>query len=189
VRSYSRAYFEEIYDGDPDPWHFESSWYERRKYDVTVASLPAPRYHSAFEPGCSVGVLSALLADRCDRLLCTDIVPAALARATERLGEAPNVRLEQRAIPEEWPDEQFDLVVLSEIAYYFDRRSLLGIVERILATTTPGATVVAVHWRGRTDYPLSGDEAHRLIGADPDLDRTAHHVEDEFALDVWERSG
>ena len=62
MTSMPRSYFDEMYRCDPDPWQFESSWYEQRKYELTVAALPERRYRSAFEPGCSVGVLSSLLA-------------------------------------------------------------------------------------------------------------------------------
>ncbi len=161
--SLQRSYFHEIYDRDPDPWRFESSWYEQRKYSLTMAALTAPRYRSAFEPGCSVGILSALLAERCDRLLATDIVPAVIRRAAERSNGSAHARIELQAIPEEWPKDWFDLVVLSEIAYYFDRGTLNEIAALLIATTTPGATVVGVHWRGITNYPLTGDEAHAII--------------------------
>ena len=67
MTSTSRSYFEQMYRDHPDPWEFESSLYEQRKYAVTVASLPRSRYRSAYEPGCSIGVLTELLATRCDR--------------------------------------------------------------------------------------------------------------------------
>ena len=73
------------------------------------------------------------------------------------------MRVEVRAIPEQWPTGPFDLVVLSEIAYYFDVGELNEIIAQVLATTTEGATVVGVHWRGTTNYPLTGDEAHAVI--------------------------
>lgn len=183
-----RAYFDEMYRSDPDPWQFESSWYEARKYALTMAALPDRRYRSAFEPGCSVGVLSSLLAERCDRLLATDIVPRVLDRARRRRPDTDAVRFEVRAIPEEWPPGPFDLVVLSEIAYYFDGRALEGIVDRLVAGTTPGATVVGVHWRGATNYPLTGDQAHGIIDAHPRLRRDVHHLEPAFVLDVWQRA-
>lgn len=185
--SMSRSYFDEIYRTDPDPWQFESSWYEQRKYALTMASLPGRRYRSAFEPGCSIGVLSSLLAERCDQLLATDIVPDVLKRALHRCRESTGVRVEVRAIPEDWPTGPFDLVVLSEIAYYFDRPTLYQIMTRVLATSTSAATVVAVHWRGSTNYPLSGDEAHEIIGSQAELQSTVHHVEPDFLLDVWTR--
>lgn len=181
----NRSYFDEIYQGNPDPWQFESSWYEQRKYAVTMAALPERHYQSAFEPGCSAGVLSSLLAERCDRLLATDIVPDVVGRARERCRKSNGVRIELRAIPEEWPTGPFDLVVLSEIAYYFDRPTLQEIMTRVLATSTAGATVVAVHWRGTTNYPLSGDEAHAIIGSPTELQQVIHHAEPDFLLDVY----
>jgi hypothetical protein len=187
VASMRRTYFDEMYETDPDPWQFESSWYEQRKYSLTVAALSERRYRSAFEPGCSIGVLSSLLADRCDQLLATDIVPEALERARQRCRGLTGVHVEARAIPEEWPTGPFDLVVLSEIAYYFDRSTLHEIMSRVLTTSTSAATVVAVHWRGETNYPLSGDEAHEIIGARAELQSAVHHVEPEFLLDVWHR--
>lgn len=187
MTSTPRAYFDAMYATTPDPWHFATSDYERRKYELTMASLPASRYRSAFEPGCSIGVLSELLAQRCDRLLAADIVPEAVMRASERLRRFPGARVEERLIPGSWPREEFDLVVLSEIAYYFDEAELRAVIERVALTTTPGAHIVGVHWRGDTDYPLSGDRAHEVIDESQCLRALVHHEEAMFVLDVWER--
>jgi Nodulation protein S (NodS) len=186
MTSTSRRYFESMYESDSDPWNFATSEYERRKYAVTVAALPRRRYHNAFEPGCSIGVLSEQLAPRCDRLLSTDIIVDALKVATVRLSECRNVVVEARSIPDEWPQEFFDLIVLSEIAYYFDREGLEGVLRSIMETTRPGAHVLGVHWRGTTDYPQSGDEVHERIGLCSEFRSVVHHVETEFRLDVWE---
>ena len=48
---------------------------------------------------------------------------------------------------------------------------------------------MAVHWRGPTDYPLSGDDAHVIIGAAPQLVRHSLHLEESFVLEVWRRAG
>jgi trans-aconitate methyltransferase len=187
MTSTSRTYFEEMYRNNPDPWDFESSSYEQRKYALTLASLPRARYASAYEPGCSIGILTEQLATRCDALLATDIVPEVLQRAASRLQDMPHVDLQLRPIPEAWPSAHFDLVVLSEIAYYFDTNDLGLMMHHVMRTTTPGGHIIGVHWRGTTDYPLSGDSAHSLIGDTPGLRNLVHHLEDEFVLDVWER--
>jgi trans-aconitate methyltransferase len=181
------GYFERMYADDVDPWGFEERWYEQRKYALTLAALPREHYASGFEPGCSIGVLTAQLARRCGRLLAWDIVPSALDKARERLADLPHVSVEQRAVPEDWPDEQFDLIMLSEVAYYFDRETAGRLRDQTVASAMPNATVVAVHWRGDTNYPLSGDEAHGLIGSAVGLQQVAHHVEPEFLIDVWRR--
>jgi hypothetical protein len=80
----------------------------------------------------------------------------------------------------------FDLLVLSEVAYYYDEADLRGLAATAAPTLEPGATVVAVHWQGETDYPLTGREAHRVLASALPLRAVAHHVEDEFLLDVWE---
>ena len=187
MTSTSRAYFEQMYRDNVDPWEFESSAYEQRKYAVTVASLPRPRYHSAYEPGCSVGVLTELLANHCDRLLCSEIIPAALQRAEARLRRRPHVSFEERSIPDQWPDGPFDLVVLSEIAYYFDERDLGEVLACVKRSTQSGAQLVGVHWRGETDYPLSGDRCHEVISETSGFVSIVQHREKAFLLDVWER--
>lgn len=184
-----RSYFEKMYASNPDPWEFETSWYEQRKYSLTVGALPRARYSSAFEPGCSIGVLSTLLAPRCEKLLATDIIPSALEEARRRLKPFPQVRVERAAIPEDWPDGPFDLIVLSELAYYFDADSLREIADLAVASTVRGGTVIGVHWRGVTDYPLSGDEAHLILNRCAGLERIVHHTEPDVVLDVWVRVG
>jgi hypothetical protein len=187
MTSTARSYFETMYAASDDPWHFATSSYELRKYALTVASLPRSRYDSAFEPGCSIGVLSEQLATRCHQLLATDLVIDAVAVATRRLEGHRHVRVEHRAIPEQWPHEIFDLIVFSEIAYYFDEPALGEIMDLVARSTGTGAHLIAVHWRGETDYPLTGDHAHELIACTPTLRSVVHHEEEEFLLDVWER--
>lgn len=181
-----KEYFEEMYSRDPDPWGFETRWYERRKYNLCMAALPEPRYRSAFEPGCSVGVLSESLAERCDSLLAADLLAPPLERARKRLAVFDHVRVEQLSVPQDWPcGDSFDLVVLSELAYYFDAATLGRIIGLANGSLDRGGTLLGAHWRGITDYPLSGDEAHALIGASPCLELVAHFEQAEFLVDVW----
>jgi len=187
MTSTKRTYFDEIYQGDADPWDFESSEYEHRKYGVTMASLPKSHYGSVFEPGCSIGVLTQMLASRCDRMLAIDVVPAALKRARQRLEGLSHVVVERGAIPEDWPQEAFDLIVLSEIAYYFDAADLASIASLVARSIKAGGHLVGVHWRGATDYPLSGDRAHEILAATPQFEQVVHHIETDFILGVWER--
>ena len=161
----SLEYFERLYRVNADPWGLASRWYEQRKYALTLASLPADRYRSGFEPGCSIGALTERLASRCDRLLAVDHVAATVAMAARRLIDYPHVRVEQRVVPDDWPPGPFDLLVLSEVCYYFDSEELRELVARAQRSLETEATVVAVHWTGQTDYPLTAAQAHRLLAA------------------------
>jgi SAM-dependent methyltransferase len=184
------GYFDAMYRADPDPWGFTSRWYEQRKYALTLAALPRPRYARAFEPGCSIGVLSALLAERCDALLSADISAGAVAAARERLRDRPQVSVERRRLPHEWPTGRFDLVVLSEVGYYLGDDDLDLLLGNAVGSLAPGGDLVAVHWRHRVDdYPQLGDEVHRRLAQDHDgLARTVRHEEADFLLEVYART-
>lgn len=183
-------YFERMYDAAPDPWGFTDRWYEQRKRAVTLAALPQRRYRTAYEPGCSIGVLTAELADRCDALLASDVAATALAAAAARLADRPHVRLEQRALPQSWPAEQFDLVVLSELLYYLDDADLRDVVRRAVRAVAPGGTLLAVHWLHPVqDYPQTGQQVQAALAAaaSPALTRTVQHTEADFDLAVYQR--
>jgi SAM-dependent methyltransferase len=182
------AYFAERYARDPDPWGYATRWYETRKYSLTLAALPRERYQRAFEPGCSIGVLTELLAARCDALVAGDLVPGVAARARARMHGHANVEVMGIAIPDEWPGGTFDLVVLSEVAYYLTRSGVATLLARLDACLTSGAHVVTVNCAGATDAPLAGPEVDMLFAHHDQWTRIVHHVESEFALAVYERA-
>lgn len=184
-------YFDAVYKDASDPWNFESSAYEKAKYDATLAALPQTRYESGFEIGCSIGVLTARLAQRCDRLLAIDTSLAPLAKARARLSDQDHVRFVQMVVPDRYPDESFDLVVLSEVGYYWSVEDLHTAIGYIQRSIEAGGTLILVHYTPYVpDYPLTGDEVHeafmhKLSGF--------HHLRadrtDRYRLDVWKRKG
>ncbi|KQX61774.1 bifunctional PIG-L family deacetylase/class I SAM-dependent methyltransferase [Angustibacter sp. Root456] len=187
--SLDATFFDDFYatNGD-DPWGFTDRWYERRKRALTLAALPRERFRRAFEPGCSIGVLTAELASRCDQLLAVDPVAAAVDRAVERTAGLPNVHVRRGGVPADWPDGDFDLVVLSEVGYYCGPADLADLVDRAARSLTDDGVVVACHWRHPVaEYPLDGDAVHEALLAHPGLAPLAQHVEEDFRLDVLAR--
>jgi cyclopropane fatty-acyl-phospholipid synthase-like methyltransferase len=185
-------YFDGVYAAADDPWSLASRWYERRKYAVTVAALPRERYARGLEVGCSVGVLTEQLAERCDALLALDVAASAVRTASVRTAAFPQVRVEQRRLPDAWPGGSFDLIVLSEVLYYLAAGDAAELLQRASAALEPEGTLVVVHWRHPVaDYPRSGDEVHEALAADAaglGLARTVHHEELDFLLDVYLRT-
>jgi SAM-dependent methyltransferase len=178
-----------MYAAASDPWGFEERWYEQRKYAVTLAQLPAARYRSAFEPGCSIGVLTHLLARRCDALLSCEVAAGAVSAAAQRTRDLAHVRVERRDIPGQWPSGRFDLIVFSEILYYFGDRDLEQVLDCAVAALEPQGTLLAVHWRHPVaDYPRSGDNVHRVLAARPGLARLVRHQEPDFLAEVYIRT-
>lgn len=184
------SYFAEMYRTSADPWHLAERWYEQRKYAVTMACLPLRRYRRAFEPGCSVGVLSALLAQRCDRLLSWDRRREAVAAAAERLGASPGAEAACGAVPGRWPEGEFDLIVLSELLYYFDAEQRARLLKTALGSLTDRGHLLAVHWRHHVpEHTAGADEIHGELRRAKELSTLARHEEEDFLLDVFERAG
>jgi predicted TPR repeat methyltransferase len=184
------SYFDGKYAEAADPWKLEERWYERRKYAITLALLPHPRYRHAFEPGCSIGVLTDHLTQRCDHVTATDVATAALDAANRRLVEAGSrdrVTLLQRSLNEPWPATQFDLVVLSEIGYYLEAAELRAVLDREVARLARGTVVIAAHWRHRVDdYPITGDRANDIIGATPGLHHVGGYRDEDVVIEVFD---
>jgi 2-polyprenyl-3-methyl-5-hydroxy-6-metoxy-1,4-benzoquinol methylase len=187
--SLGRDYFEDRYAREADPWRFATSHYEHEKYDATLSALPRARYARGLEIGCSIGVLTRRLATRCDRLLATDVAERPLREARLRSADAPWVEFSRSAAPAEWPEGTFDLILLSEVVYYLNRADVDLLSERIVGSLIPQGDLVLVHWTGKTDYPLSGDEAsERLLEKTrPALRTTLQKRLELFRLDVARR--
>ena len=182
-----RDYFESLYAESADPWGFETSQYERLKYERTLEFVRDRRYGRALEVGGSIGVFTEMLAPLCGNLLSIDVSEAALATARSRLADFPNVRVELRAIPEEMPKGPFDLIVASEVLYYLPADTMLAALHAFERELAPGGRLLAVHWRKETrTYPLQGDEVHRLLLENTRLARERSVVEDEYRLDLFE---
>lgn len=183
------AYFEGLYADAEDPWGFATSPYEREKYERTLAACGPGPIGRALEVGCSIGVFTAVLAPRCAELLAVDCSEAAVARARARLGNAPGARIERRTLPEEAPRGPFDLIVCSEVLYYWSRPLLLGALATLGRALAPGGGLVAVHWTPRTStYPLQGDEVHGIVAeALADHEHVRHERHPRYVLDRWDR--
>lgn len=180
------ATFDTYYAASDDPWGFRSRWYERRKRALTRAMLPRDAYDDGWEMACSNGELAAALAPICRRLLASDGNAAAVAAAKDRLSATPNVAVEARWLPEDWPSQTFDLIVFSEVAYYLDRAQLDQICVRLPRTLSRGGTFLACHWRPRVENcALTGDEVHRILTDTLPWEKLARHEEKDFLMEVW----
>ena len=184
------AYFTERYAASPDPYGLADRWYEARKYALTVALLPRQRYGAAFEPGCSIGVLTAKLAPRCETLLACDAIGSAVASAQARTANLPGVRVERRAIPGDWPPGEFDLIVFSEILYYFGDADLDQVLRLGTGALRPDGQLLAVHWRHPAPrHPRTGDGVHQALAGHPALTLLAGYRDPDFTAEVHARAG
>ena len=181
-----RRHFDDLFASSEDPWHFRARWYEARKRALTLGCLPRARYESGYEPGCANGELAAALAERCDRLLASDGAAAAVALAQRRVAAMAHVRVVQAWVPDSWPEERFDLIVISELAYYLDADALEALATKARDSLRPGGDIVACHWRHPIEgCGMAGDEVHDALSRGLGLPRVWSLVDPGFRLEVW----
>ena len=176
-----------MYARADDPWQLRSGWYERRKLRLLLACLPKERYRAAFEPGCSVGEVTAGLAGRCDTVLAADFHSKAVAAASRRTACAPNVEVRQMLLPGQWPRKnQFDLVVLSEIGYFLTPPAWAQLCSLTAGSLAADATVLACHWRADfAERTQPSDALHAQLSDALGLPRHTSVTDADFIIDVW----
>jgi SAM-dependent methyltransferase len=182
----SAAAFENRYRERADPWNFATSDYERNRYGAIMGSLLRTSYARGFEPGCSVGELTFRLAAICDELIAWDIAPSAAARARERCATRRNVDIRCADLAAGPPPGNFDLIVFSEMGYYFTPPQLEQITRSLSDRLNAEGEFVAAHWLGHSsDHVLHGDAVHAQLLANLPL----HWVKGErhagFRIDTW----
>jgi SAM-dependent methyltransferase len=188
----SAAFFEGLYQSDPDPWNFATDAYEQARYDAILRTIAEKRFQRAFEPGCSVGVLTEGLASICDEVCSIDISPSAVESARKRCRALANVDIQCGALPYAVPSGDFDLIVFSEIGYYFKEEQLNSLAAEFIKKLRQDGVLLAAHWLGHSkDHLLSGDRVHQLLNEKEGLKHDYAERREEhgpgFRLDRWKR--
>lgn len=189
-KSLDSDYFKDVYDANDDPWNFETSEYEAAKYASTIEALPKEYYENVLEIGCSIGVLTQLLAKRAGKLLATDVSDKALEIAARRNNQSQNVSFKNVSFPRQLPNDRYDLIMVSEVAYYLSSVEWESAIESLYGRIKEKGHIVLVHWLPEVhDYPQTGDEVHnsfkRLMGTK--MNNIFSAREECYRLDVWEK--
>jgi SAM-dependent methyltransferase len=183
--AFDAAYFEGLYRAHPDPWRFETSRYENRKYDATVAALDRRRYRRVLEIGCSIGVLTRRLASRAEAVVALDISDSAIATARTRAADLPHVQFLAADFLRADLTAAFDMIVFSEVLYYLTPADLTLAARRTADLLEPGGEVMLVHWLGEGDHTLTGDQAADgfMAALGPGFRRLRHRRKRRYRLD------
>jgi SAM-dependent methyltransferase len=188
--SLNTEFFEQLYQENPDPWQFTSSEYEAKKYTATLNALPRNLYNSGFEIGGSIGILTEKFARRCQSLLSVDVSEIAQSQAIDRCQHLTNIKFKLMSVPRSFPTESFDLIVLSEVGYYWSWEDLRTAQSLILDRLRPQGHLLLVHWTAdRGILPLTGHQVHdAFLELVPDrLKRIKNLTEDKYRLDLFEK--
>jgi SAM-dependent methyltransferase len=190
LKSLEPEFFEKLYQENPDPWQFKTSEYEAQKYATSLEALPRVSYQSGFEIGGSIGVFTEQLSHRCGSLLSVDVSTTAQEQAKNRCRSLENVRFQIVSVPEEFPDESFDLIILSEVGYYWSLTDLEKAKNLILAHLQPKGHLLLVHWTVDAEVlPTTGDQVHEaFLQLSPNPLKQLYNLKaDKYRLDLFEK--
>ena len=180
--------FDRMYAVGDDPWRHEQSWYESRKRALALAALPTERLGRVLEIGPATGLLTVELARRADEVVSVDVSAEALRRARRRVadaGLAERVEMLHGRVPDTWPASRFDVVLVSEVAYFLTPGEWATTLRLVRGCLSETGALVLVHWAHRLrDCPLDAETAHDLAVDVTGLRTTVHHVEEDFLLRV-----
>ena len=179
-------FFEAKYQAQKDPWKFASSEYELQRYNHIFSSVAHKRYNIVFEAGCSIGILTEKLAKLAEHVEAFDISPTAVNLAKNHCLHLKNVSIACNSLLNARPNKHTDLLILSEIGYYFDAVEWELILKRLLNCCANDATLLACHWLGESsEHILSGDCVHAIIEGIDQLKFEYGERNANFRLDRW----
>ncbi len=189
ARKVSQDSFEARYSENHDPWDFATSAYELGRYQTTLSALSRMRYGTVYEPGCSIGVLTCALARMAAHVIAVDFAPSAVRQARSRCAGLSNVEVHCASVATYEPKPSLDLIVFSELGYYFDRAELARIGHALSQKLKPRAEFLAVHWLGASpDHVLHGNEVHQTLRRTLPLVWTKGERYPLFRIDCWRNS-
>jgi len=181
--------FEARYRGRRDPWSFEDSAYELNRYRTIITSLRMAAYGTVYEPGCSIGVLTHQLGGMAKRVIACDFAPTAVEQAKLRCADQPNVEVICADLRTFAPDMELDLIVFSEIGYYFSAEELSRMAGELAARLVPDGEFMAAHGLGDSpDHILHGDRVHEILSRNLSLCPFRSERHSGFRLDSWIKS-
>ena len=190
--AYDRAYWQQFY-ATANPWRLTQSNLEPMKYDLTLALAGEGPFTSALEMGCGEGLFTHRLAPRCCELLAVDIAARAVARARERCSNLPNVVCAPARLPAEYPEGLFNLVVASDVLYYWTPADLTAAIPTIEASLAPGGRLVALHYAEDVHAVSDGHAVHDSLADRFALSHTHNETREigfgrTYRVDAWEKS-
>ncbi len=104
------------------------------------------------------------------------------------------VEVREMIIPNDFPNENFDLILFSEVGYFLSRDDLEIAKEKMINALSPKGHLLMVHWTPVVEeFPLTGDEVHELFiksAGNEKSDPLIHlygRREDQYRLDLFEK--
>jgi SAM-dependent methyltransferase len=164
MRAINISGFEKKFRAEIDPWDYTHSRFEHFKRLNLLRACGPVKHGRVLELGCAIGETSRRLGRISLRLLAIDGSPTALAEAVRRNPHSPHISFRYAILPGQMPRSQFDLIVVSELAYYLRQHQQKALADRMVWALAPGGMAVILnHRRPFNDAAVLPELAHRQL--------------------------
>jgi SAM-dependent methyltransferase len=157
-RSLARAYFELLYLKKHAAYRDSNPDYEKQR-DFAFSVLEGSGFAAGLEVGCGEGFTTGRVAERCERVVATDVSGIAVKRARELNSHLAGVEFRQHDLVNDSLDDEYDYVFVAEVLYYVTREQFPGVVEKLASCVRPGGTLHLLHHRATGDDDVGVDKA------------------------------
>lgn len=177
-------HFDRLFTGAADPWGTRTSRDEAHKRRVVLRMLGTQTHGRVLELGCGNGSNSRVLAKKALSLDACDGSKAALRRAAQTVGDLSRVQLHHLPLPGRFPASTYDAIVIAELLYYLEDRTLVSVVREIERSLRPGGSLVLCHHhRQFADAAQCQADLHRRFVTGS---RINWLIERQFRTSRWE---
>ena len=173
-----------------DPWGYEQLWYERRRRQLIAALLPQPDLGYVLEIGCSIGLISQLLAPRAQQLYAVDMSQTAVQLARQRLQTLEHTQVLHGNVLDLWPEQALDTVLLCDVGYYWRQSDLQTLGQRLRTQLSDDGFVLLAHWRHPFEAVVTPtQQVHDTVIAHSQLQVQLHYADADWLVHGLSRHG
>lgn len=148
MRPIDLAGFDAKFRKDADPWSTWTSRDEARKRQAILHALGTGRFVRILELGAGNGSNSSALTRHALRLDATEATEAGTQLVAKAIaGSTPRARAVQLAVPARPPASRYDAIVIAELLYYLDRRTMRTLAVQVAQLLQPDGVLVLAHHR------------------------------------------
>lgn len=198
------TFFDSMYRSAPsgDPWDLLDD-VNGERYDRLIGLLGTigsgatgdrPLFARTLELGCGTGQLTTRLAAISREVVAIDGAETATEAARGRCAGIAGVEIRAAMVPDGLrpSDRDVDLIVISDMAYYFDETALRNLIVDLDLRCSDAAVLLASHWRGESeDHELDASSVHSVLRSVlGDVLGWTHELaahEESHLVELWKR--
>lgn len=141
------AGFEAKFGGDEDPWRTWTNRDEALKRTAILHALGPGPHGRVLELGAGNGSNSRSLADRTLRLDATEGTREGTRLVAGAIAGCRGARALRLVVPAPPPRLRYDAIVVAELLYYLDERTMAALARQVAGRLRAGGTLVLAHHR------------------------------------------